>query len=67
MKLTIDTQADIGYMHFSSKKIEKTLACGYINIDIDNEGNAVGLEIFRLSEFVSAFLLGLENDISNLR
>lgn len=52
MKVERDKLADMGYIKFSDGKLDKTIPYGRINIDLDIEGNVIGIEVFEFSDFL---------------
>ncbi len=56
MRFSIDRQADAGYIKISSKEINKTESISdYCNIDVDEEGAIVGIELLFISEYMDDF------------
>jgi len=61
MRLSIDRQADAAYIKISSKKINKTISVSnYCNIDVDEEGAIVGIELLFISEYMNDFKTWLD-------
>lgn len=56
MKISFDRKADSGYIKLSRKKIAKTTSVSdYCNVDIDNEGGVVGIELLFISQYIDDF------------
>jgi len=58
MKLTFDKEADAAYIYFkviSPGEVSKTISLNEsINVDLDREGRAIGIEILNASKNISA-------------
>lgn len=46
IRVEIDNDADMTYIHVSDNKIGETIDYGNVVIDLDRDGNACGIEIF---------------------
>lgn len=56
MNVSFDRQADAAYIKISTKKINKTLSTSeYCNVDIDEDGAIVGIELLFISEYMNDF------------
>jgi excisionase family DNA binding protein len=61
MKVTFDRSVDAGYIKLSTKKIDKTVSVSdYCNIDLDDEGKVIGIELLFISQYMDDFKLWLE-------
>ena len=61
MKVTFDRSADASYIKLSGKKIERTsTVSSYCNVDLDDEGKVVGIELLFISKYMDDFKLWLE-------
>jgi excisionase family DNA binding protein len=61
MRITFDRSADAGYIKLSDKKIKRTnTVSNYCNVDLDEEGKVVGIELLFISRYVDDFKLWLE-------
>jgi excisionase family DNA binding protein len=56
MKISFDRVADAGYIKISNKKISKTIhATNCCNIDVDERGGIIGIELLFISEYMDDF------------
>jgi excisionase family DNA binding protein len=56
MNITFDRKADSGYIKLSRKKILKTISVSdYCNVDIDEQGGIVGIELLFISHYMDDF------------
>ena len=56
MKISLDREADAGYIKISNSKIAKTVyVSDYCNIDLAEDGTIVGIELLFISRYVSGF------------
>lgn len=46
IRVEVDNDADMTYIHVSSEEADVTIDCGNVVIDLDSESNACGIEIF---------------------
>jgi excisionase family DNA binding protein len=61
MRVTFDRTADASYIKLSDKKIDHTSAVSdYCNVDVDEEGKVVGIELLFISKYMDDFKLWLE-------
>lgn len=64
MKVSFDRKADASYIKLSNKGIAKTATVSdYCNVDLDEEGRVVGIELLFISQYMDDFKLWL--DIGN--
>jgi excisionase family DNA binding protein len=61
MRVAFDRSADASYIKLSDRKIEKTIPVSdYCNVDLDDEGKVVGIELLFISQYMDDFKLWLE-------
>jgi excisionase family DNA binding protein len=61
MRLSFDRSADASYIKLSAKKIDRTVpVSGYCNVDLDEEGKVVGIELLFIGQYMDDFKLWLE-------
>ncbi len=57
MKITLDTDADAAYIYFKeilAGEVAKTISLNdSINVDLDSEGKAIGIEVLNASKNLS--------------
>ncbi len=65
MKVSFDRKADASYIKLSNNGITKTaIVSDYCNVDLDEEGRVVGIELLFISQYMDDFKLWL--DIGNV-
>ena len=56
MNISFDRKADSGYIKLSRKNITQTISVSdYCNIDIDDQGGVVGIELLFISRYMDDF------------
>jgi excisionase family DNA binding protein len=61
MRITFDRTADASYIKLSEKEIDRTSTVSdYCNVDLDEDGKVVGIELLFISQYMDDFRLWLE-------